>query len=67
VNAGDAIGVYETLAGVPLGRQARVLQNGLALKIDRDALFDLLADRPMLIQEIFGALFRARSTELITT
>jgi AAA family ATP:ADP antiporter len=67
VNAGDAIGVYETLAGVPLGRQALVVRDGLALKIDRDALFDLLAHRPMLIQEIFGALFRARSTEVLTS
>ena len=66
-NAGDAIGVYETLAGVPLGRQARVVREGLALKIDREALFDLLAHRPMLTQEIFGALFRARSSEVVTT
>jgi len=66
-NAGDAIGVYETLAGVPLGRKARVVRGGLALKIDREALFDLLAHRPMLTQEIFGALFRARSSEAVTT
>ena len=57
----------QTLAGVPLGRQARVVQEGLALKIDREALFDLLAHRPMLTQEIFGALFRARSSEVVTT
>jgi CRP-like cAMP-binding protein len=60
--AGDAVGVYETLAGVPIGRRARVIEDGIALRIDREALFDLLAHRPTLIQELFSALFRTSST-----
>jgi AAA family ATP:ADP antiporter len=60
--AGDAVGVYETLAGVPMGRRARVIEDGIALRIDREALFDLLAHRPTLIQELFSALFRTRSS-----
>jgi CRP-like cAMP-binding protein len=59
--AGDAVGVYETLAGVPIGRRARVIEDGIALRIDREALFDLLAHRPTLIQELFSALFRTSS------
>jgi len=65
--AGDAVGVYETLAGVPIGREARVIEEGLALKIDRESLFDLLAHRPTLLQELFSALFRTRSAEVVAT
>lgn len=53
----DAIGVYETLAGVPVGRVARVVERGAALVIDHDDLFDLLGHRPELIQQLFSVLF----------
>jgi hypothetical protein len=39
-----------------------VIEDGIALRIDREALFDLLAHRPTLIQELFSALFRTRSS-----
>ncbi len=58
---GDVIGVYETLAGLPLGSSASVKREGTALRIEREDLFDLLANRPELLQQIFGALFRGRS------
>jgi hypothetical protein len=61
--AGDALGVYETLAGVGIGRRARVMEEGLALRIDREVLFDLLAHRPTLMQELFSALFRTRTAK----
>jgi CRP-like cAMP-binding protein len=54
----DAIGIQETLAGIPFDCRARVLREGLALRIDREDLFDLLAHRPEILQEFFGALFR---------
>lgn len=59
---GDAIGVYETLAGVPLGRIARVVERGAALVVDHDDLFDLLGHRPALLQQLFSVLFARQDT-----
>ncbi len=59
---GDAIGVYETLAGVPLGRLARVVGRGAALVVDHDDLFDLLGHRPALLQQLFSVLFARQDT-----
>ncbi|HJO39078.1 MAG: Npt1/Npt2 family nucleotide transporter [Vicinamibacterales bacterium] len=56
---GDAIGVFETLAGVSIGRHAVALSDGMALHIGHDDLFDLLAHRPALLRQFFGALFGA--------
>jgi ATP:ADP antiporter, AAA family len=56
--AGDVVAVYNTLGGIPPRGQARVTQAGTALQIDRDDLFDLLGQRPALLQQLFGALFR---------
>ena len=56
---GDAIGVFETLAGVSIGRRANVVSDGIALQISHDDLFDLLAHRPALLRQFFGALFSA--------
>ena len=60
-DAGDAVGIYETLAGVPVGRKARGARNGAALRIDYDDLFDLVGQRPGLMQHFFSALLGARS------
>jgi CRP-like cAMP-binding protein len=59
--ASDVIGIYETLAGLPFEHCASVTRAGFALRIDRDDLFDLLSQRPGLLQQIFGALFRSRA------
>jgi AAA family ATP:ADP antiporter len=56
----DVIGVYETLAGLNFDFHARVVQGGLALRIDREDLFDLLIQRSALLRQVFGALFRTQ-------
>jgi CRP-like cAMP-binding protein len=56
--AGDVIGSMHAMAGRPLGRNAVVSRAGIALRIDRDELFDLLADRPEMLRQMFAALFR---------
>ena len=67
---GDAIGVYETLAGIDSGATARpglrlvVTAGGLTLRIDRDDLFDLLGYRPVLLQQLFSALFAKDPTRV---
>jgi CRP-like cAMP-binding protein len=56
--AGDIIGVLEMLSGQPLGLAGRVVESGTALRIGRDDLFDVLGERPELLRQIFGAMFR---------
>ena len=60
---GDLIGVYETMAGLPFGRAIHVTRGGSALTIERSDLFDLAGQRPALLQQMFGALFRSRAAE----
>jgi hypothetical protein len=40
--AGDVVGLFETLAGVPVGRCQRIVQHTQALRIEREDLFDLI-------------------------
>ncbi|OFW19202.1 MAG: hypothetical protein A3H97_23805 [Acidobacteria bacterium RIFCSPLOWO2_02_FULL_65_29] len=56
--AGDLVGVYETLAGSGIGRRGTVARAGRALRIERDELFDLMGQRPALLEQLFSALFR---------
>ena len=60
-DAGDVIGMYETLAGLPI--DATVVSNGdsVVLRIDRGGLFDVLADHTDLLQGIFSVLLRSNS------
>lgn len=55
---GDVIGSVNTMAGRSLGRSAKVVQPGIALKIDREDLFDLLGERPDLLRQMFAGMFR---------
>ena len=64
---GDTVGLFETLAGVThggLGRrplQLIVEASGSALQLDREELFDLIGQRPKLLQHLFSALFDTQS------
>jgi len=61
---GDTVGVYETLAGAErTGWRGHVTQAGVALRVDRDALFDLLTDRIELLQGLFSAMMRRPASE----
>ena len=55
---GDAVGLVATLAGTPIDWRIYVTRRGSALRIERDDLFDLLGQRPALLEQLFGALFR---------
>lgn len=57
--AWDCLGWEETLAGSDWSWRGRATSPGKALRIDREALFELLADHTDLLQEIFGAIFGA--------
>jgi len=57
LDAGECLGVSETLAGSEWSWNARAAEPGRALVIEHDALFELLSDRLDLLQTIFGAVF----------
>jgi CRP-like cAMP-binding protein len=63
---GDIIGSVNTMAGKTLSRSAKVVQAGIALKIDREDLFDVLGERPDLLRQMFAGLFK-RGRPLVTT
>jgi CRP-like cAMP-binding protein/HEAT repeat protein len=60
LDAGDTIGIYEALAGMPAGARVIVTKSGVALRVDRRELFDLLADNIDLLQGLFSGLLRAQ-------
>ena len=55
---GDIIGSLCMLSGRPLNYSARVARSGVALRIDREDLFDLLEERPELLRGLFEGMFR---------
>ena len=55
---GDIIGSVSTMAGRSLGRSAKVVTDGIALKIDREDLFDVLGERPDLLRQMFASMFK---------
>jgi ATP:ADP antiporter, AAA family len=57
-SAGSVVGALATLSGRPLGRAARVVKEGVALRIEREDLFDLFAERPALLRQLFAGVFR---------
>jgi len=56
----DIVGIFETLAGLDFACSARILREGVALRVDREDLFDLLSQRSGLLRQVFSALFRTR-------
>ena len=65
-NAGDLIGMYETLAGSRLDAAVTAITETRLLRIDRAALFELLADHTDLLQGIFSILLRLSSGKTIS-
>jgi ATP/ADP translocase/HEAT repeat protein len=63
---GDVIGSVSALSGKPLGRSAVGVRGGIALRIDRESLLDLLGARPELLREVFAGIFRTQNVELRT-
>jgi CRP-like cAMP-binding protein len=64
VGPGECLGVRETLAGSAWPVSATVERSGRFVQLDREPLFDLLADRLDLLQGIFTAIFHDRQEGL---
>ncbi len=58
---GDIVGSLAMLSGRPLNYAAEVIRSGVALRIDREDLFDLLEERPGLLRQLFEGMFRMGS------
>jgi ATP:ADP antiporter, AAA family len=58
---GDIIGSVCMLSGRPLNYSAAVTKPGIALRIDREDLFDLLEQRTDLLRQLFEGMFRMGS------
>jgi HEAT repeat protein/CRP-like cAMP-binding protein len=57
VRAGDIVGLFEMLAGRPVGRRQRIVNRTQALRIEREDFFDLMGQHPALSEQLLGALF----------
>ena len=64
--AGDVVGLFETLAGVPAGRRQRTVHHLQGLRIERDDFFDVMGQHPPLSEQLLGALFRELSKTDVT-
>jgi CRP-like cAMP-binding protein len=63
ISPGESLGVRETLAGSAWPVAATVERAGRFLQLDREPLFDLLADRLDLLHGVFTAIFLDREGE----
>jgi len=61
---GEVIGSLEVMSGRSLGLQAEVIEEGTALRLDRDDLYSLLGERPELLRQIFSGMFRVDTARL---
>jgi hypothetical protein len=65
--AGATIGVWQTLAGSSMGWRTTVTTETRALRIDREALFDLLAERVTMLRTVFRGFHRMPSASALET
>jgi AAA family ATP:ADP antiporter len=64
---GDYFGAISTMAGASPGLKGHATRKGVALRLDRDDLLALLGERPDLLRQIFGGMFRTESARLLDT
>ena len=63
---GDALGSFGALGGPRIGRDAMVTRSGIALRIDRDELFEMLGERPEMLRQLFAGMVDASRTAGLT-
>ncbi len=54
---GDAIGLYQMIAGIPLVRELRAVESSLTLVLEREDYLDLLTQRPEFLRQTLARLF----------
>jgi CRP-like cAMP-binding protein len=63
VTTGDAIGASALMTGGAIGHAAEATRPVVTLRIDREEFFELIEQRPALLQQVFAALFRGAAAE----
>ncbi|HYX80855.1 MAG TPA: cyclic nucleotide-binding domain-containing protein, partial [Gemmatimonadales bacterium] len=63
VTNGDAIGAAALMTGTPLGYSGEATRPVVALRVDHEEFFELIEQRPALLQQVFAALFRGAAAE----
>src|SRR4051794_14873304 len=63
VTSGDAVGAAALMTGAALGHSAEASRPVVTLRIDREEFFELIEQRPALLQQVFAALFRGAAAE----
>jgi len=63
LRAGVTFGVAHTLAGTATGWRASAVTDGRALRLDRERLFDVMAEHVDLMQSVFASVLALRNTE----
>lgn len=66
-HAGDVVGLFETLANLPVGRSQRVVHHTRVLRIGREDLFDVMGQHPTLPACMLGTLFEHLSQTTTTS
>jgi len=66
VGRGDLLGVVPTLTGRPMGVMARVTRPGVALRFQREDLFECLGEHLDLFHGVFGVVLGAVSGAPVT-
>jgi CRP-like cAMP-binding protein len=55
--AGDAVGLYQMIAGIPLVSRAHCTSDSVIVRVDREDFLDLLMRRPDFLRQLLLALF----------
>jgi AAA family ATP:ADP antiporter len=63
VTSGDAIGAAALMTGAALGHSGEATRPMITLRIDREEFFELIEQRPALLQQVFAVLFRGAAAE----
>jgi CRP-like cAMP-binding protein len=63
VSAGATFGLADTLAGAPSAWRALAATDGQALRIDRERLFEVLADHVDLMQSVLTSILALRERD----
>jgi ATP:ADP antiporter, AAA family len=63
ITGGDIVGALSALAGPRVGRDATMTRSGVALRIERDDLFEVLSDRPEMLRQLFAAVMEDAASQ----
>jgi CRP-like cAMP-binding protein len=64
---GDVVGLLESLAGVPLGRDVVAVSEGILLRTTSEELLEILGERPGFLRQLLARLFGGKGVAPVAT